>query len=107
MAERAQSDAERLRASQLAPEGASGLAVERPPDGETAAHHRVRGNEPPRRSVEVDLDAPARPFPQCGDDCYCYSPSDAAPTSASAAAAAAAFASLPLGSPLPTTSPSS
>src|SRR4051794_27309799 len=102
VAERAQRNAERGRASQLAPERPGGLAVERATDREAGPHHRVGGNEPPRPAVEIDLDTVARPLPQRGDDgrSYAYSSEEGAPTSASAAAAAATFAALPAGAPL-------
>ena len=68
VAESARGDTERVRPAQLTPECARGLPVERPPDPKVRPHDRVRGNEAPGRAVELDLDAPARPLPQRGDD---------------------------------------
>jgi hypothetical protein len=66
--ERPRGNTERVRPAQLASERARRLAVERAPDPEAGAHHRVGGNGAPRGAVEVNLDAPARPLPQRGDD---------------------------------------
>src|SRR5581483_11825303 len=101
--QRPDGDLQRLRATELPREGTRGLAVERPSYGETAPDDGVRGREPPRGAVELDLDAPPRPLAQRGDDAHGYS---AAPTSATAAAAAAAFAALLDGSPFSGTSSS-
>src|SRR5262249_56336705 len=65
--QRAERDVERIGAPELTPEGAGGLTIEGTPDGEPAPHDGIRGNEPPRNPVEVDLDAPPRPLPQAGD----------------------------------------
>jgi hypothetical protein len=68
MAERPRGDAERMRPAELASERARGLTVECAADPELGAHDRVGGNGAPRRPVEMDLDAPARPLPQRRDD---------------------------------------
>ena len=59
----AHGDPERVLPAKLSAERARRLSVERAPDGEPGPDDRVGGNEPPRRAVELDLDAVAGPFP--------------------------------------------
>src|SRR5436190_2032915 len=71
VAEQPRGSGQRLGTAELATERARRLAVEGASDREAGPDDRVRGNEPPRPSVEVDLDPAARPFQQRGDDRQC------------------------------------